>query len=126
MTFSRWGLKAPKSNRARASIQACCAADATRASSATKSAGTRRALSNSRAVTRRAEAVGIGVEVREPCAQVVEQRAHLVRRELLVLDLVERGHLGAADSATARGHHHGLVPEQDLLRPAQVVDLGQA
>ena len=70
--------------------------------------------------------VGVVVQLRLVAGEVVEQRPDLVRDELLVRDPVERRDLGAANGATAGRHHHGLVPEEDLLRSAQVVDLGQA
>ncbi len=31
-----------------------------------------------------------------------------------------------ADRAAARRHHHGLVPEEQLQGPPEIVDLGQA
>ncbi len=73
-----------------------------------------------------ARVVGVVVQLLFVAGEVLEQRADLVRDELLVGDPVERRHLRAANGASARRHHHGLVPEQDLHRPAQVVDLAQA
>ena len=72
-----------------------------------------------------ARVVRVVVELLLVTGEVVEQLADLVRDELLVCDPVERRHLMAANRAAARRHHHRLVPEEDLLRAAQVVDLGQ-
>ena len=70
--------------------------------------------------------VGVVVELLLVPGEILEQRADLVGDELLVRDPVERRQLLPADRAAARRHHHGLVPEQHLQGPAQVVDLGQA
>ena len=73
-----------------------------------------------------ARVVGVVVQLLLVAGEGFEQRPDLVRDELLVGDPVERRDLGAAHGAATRRHHHGLVPEEDLLRAAQVVDLGQA
>jgi hypothetical protein len=72
-----------------------------------------------------ARVVGVVVKLLLVVGEPVEKRADLVGDELLVRDPVERGQLRSADGAAARRHHHGLVPEEDLHGPAQVVDLGQ-
>ena len=72
-----------------------------------------------------ARVVGVVVQLLLVAGEVLEKRPDLVRDELLVRDPIECRDLRAAHSATARRHHHGLVPEEDLLRPAQVVNLGQ-
>ena len=72
-----------------------------------------------------ARVVGVVVELLLVAGEIVEQLADLVGDELLVRDPVERRHLVASHRAAAGGHHHGLVPEEDFLRAAQVMDLGQ-
>jgi hypothetical protein len=69
--------------------------------------------------------VGVVVEALLVLAQALEQHADLVRDELPVRDPVERRKLLAADGAAARRHHHRLVPEEQLQRAAEIVDLGQ-
>jgi hypothetical protein len=70
--------------------------------------------------------VGVVVELLLVLGEILEQHADVVGDELLVRDLVERRQLLPADRAAAGRHHHGLVPEEHLQGPAQVVDLGQA
>ncbi len=73
-----------------------------------------------------ARLVGVVVETLLVRGELVEKRADLVGDEPLVRDSVEGRHLRAPDGASPRRHHHGLVPEEDLQGPPQVVDLGQA
>ena len=72
-----------------------------------------------------ARVVRVVIELLLVVGELVEQRSGRVGDELLVRDPVERRHLVPTNDGAARRHHHGLIPEQDLLRAAQVVDLGQ-
>ena len=61
-----------------------------------------------------------------PVAQVVDQRAHLGRRELLMRDAADGRQLLGANRGAAPRHHHLLVPAEERQRLAQIADLGEA
>ena len=108
---SRWS--------ARAATHASIPSDAAFVSSAARSAGTRRAFSQSRRVTRirLASSESYGSDA-SSVAELLHELADPVVDEPLVCDPLERRQALGADGGAGRRHHHHLVPVEQRRAPS--------